>query len=128
LWWYIVAALFLTDLDMLEIQTKHVQPDVVILELSGRLTLGRDCKQLEWTTENLVREQHKKVILDLTGVTHIDSTGIGIIMSSAGQVRSVGGELRLAGASGHVGEVLKITGVDKVVPLHATSAVAAAGF
>jgi len=113
---------------MLEIQTKHVEPDVVVLQLTGRLTLGRDCKQLEWTTEKLVREQQKKVILDLTGVTHIDSTGIGIIMSSAAQVKNAGGELRLAGASGHVEQVLKMTSVDKVVPLHATPAAATAGF
>ncbi|MBV8052701.1 MAG: STAS domain-containing protein [Acidobacteriaceae bacterium] len=113
---------------MLQIETKYAPPDVVILELSGKLTLGRDCKQLEWTTENLVRENQKKVILDLRGVTHIDSTGIGIIMSSAAQVKGAGGELRLSGATGHVEEVLKITSVDKVVPLHATSAAAAAGF
>jgi len=113
---------------MLQIQTRHAQPDVVVLELSGRLTIGRDCQHLEWTTESLVREHNKKVILDLTGVTHIDSTGIGVIMSSAAQVKNAGGELRIAGASGHVEHVLKMTSVDKVVPLHATPAAATAGF
>src|SRR5271156_4815672 len=100
---------------MLEIQTKHLQPDIVVLEITGRITIGRDCQHLEWATENLVREKQKKVIFDLTGVTHIDSTGIGIIMMSAGQLKEVGGQLRVAGASGHVEQVLKMTNVDQIV-------------
>jgi anti-anti-sigma regulatory factor len=54
---------------MLEIQTKHVQPDIVVLELTGRITIGRDCKQLEWAVENLVKEGRKKVIFDLAAVS-----------------------------------------------------------
>jgi anti-sigma B factor antagonist len=113
---------------MLEIQTKHMEPDIVVLEVAGRITLGRDCKQLEWTTENLVRERQRKIILDLTGVTQIDSTGIGIIMASAAHVKNAGGELRVAGARGHVEQVLRTTSVDKVVALHPTAAAATAGF
>jgi len=113
---------------MLEIQTKHVEPDIVVLEVTGRITLGRDSKQLEWTTENLVREHQRKIILDLTGVTQIDSTGIGIIMTSAAQVKNAGGQLLLAGASGHVEQVLRMTSVDKVVALHPTAEAATAGF
>jgi anti-anti-sigma factor len=63
---------------MLEIQTKHLQPDIVVLEITGRITIGRECKQREWATDSLVRQkQEKKIIFDLTGVTHIDSTGLG---------------------------------------------------
>lgn len=113
---------------MLEIQSKHVQPDIVVLEITGRITIGRECKQLEWATENLVREKRKKIIFDLSGVTHIDSTGIGIIVMSAGQVKDAGGELRVACAAGHVKDVLKMTNVHQIVGLHPTSGAAAAGF
>jgi hypothetical protein len=44
---------------MLEIQTKHVDPDIVVLEIAGRITLGRECKQLEWAVESLVGEGRK---------------------------------------------------------------------
>jgi anti-sigma B factor antagonist len=113
---------------MLAIQTKHVQPNIVVLELTGRITIGRDCKQLEWAVEGLVGEGRTKAILDLTSVTNIDSTGIGIIVLSAGQMKKAGGELRVAGASGHVETVLKMTNVDQIVALHPTAAAAAAGF
>ncbi len=113
---------------MLEIQTKRVEPDIVVLEIAGRITLGRESKQLEWATESLVREEQKKVIFDLTGVTRIDSTGVGIIVMSAAQVKNAGGELRLAGALGHVEQVLRLSSLDKLVALHPSVTAAAAAF
>jgi anti-anti-sigma factor len=113
---------------MLAIQTKQVHPDIVVLETAGRITIGRDCKQLEWATENLVRDQKKKIIFDLSGVTHIDSTGIGILVMSAGQLKNAGGELRVAGAKGHVDQVLRLTNVHQLVGLHPTTVEAALDF
>ena len=112
---------------MLEIQTRNIAPDVVVLEISGRITLGRECKQIEWSTESLVRENRKKVVFDLSGVTHIDSTGIGIIVMSAGQLKQAGGVLRVC-AQGRVEEILKLTNIDKVVSLHQTLSAASEGF
>jgi anti-sigma B factor antagonist len=106
---------------MLEIQTKNAEPEIVILEITGRLTMGRECKQLEWSTDTLVRENKKKIVFDLRGVTHIDSTGVGIIVMSAGQIKQAGGQLHVC-AHGHVENVLKLTNVDKVVDLHPTVA------
>ncbi|MFZ0996674.1 MAG: STAS domain-containing protein [Candidatus Sulfotelmatobacter sp.] len=114
---------------MLEIQTKRLPPDIVVLEIKGRITIGRECKQLEWATDTLVREKNeKKIIFDLSGVTHIDSTGVGIIVMSAGQAKQAGGELRLAGANRHIETVLKVTSIDKLVSWNPTVADAAVGF
>jgi anti-anti-sigma factor len=113
---------------MLEIQTKQLAPDIVVLEITGRITLGRESKQLEWAVESLMGEGRKKVIFDIAGVTNVDSTGIGIIVMSSGKLKKAGGELRVAGASPHVGEVMKMTNVDQIVVLHPTTAAAAAGF
>jgi len=112
---------------MLQLQTRNVDPDIVVLEVAGRITMGRDSKQLEWSTENLVRDNKKKVVFDLSGVTHIDSTGIGIIVACAGQLKQAGGKLHVC-AQGHVEEVLRLTCVDKVVDVHPSLAAATAGF
>lgn len=112
---------------MMEIQTKNLQPDIVVLEITGKITMGRDSKQLEWSTETLVKEKRKKVVFDLSGVTQIDSTGVGILVMSASQLKQAGGQLRVC-AQGHVEQVLKITNVDKVLELHTTMTAAAAGF
>jgi anti-sigma B factor antagonist len=109
----------------LNIQTKHMQPDIVVLEMTGKITLGNDCQQVEWTTKKLVAEQQKKIIFDLSGVTHVDSTGIGIIVMVAGQMKQAGGALRVACANQHVEQMLKLTSVDQIVGLHPTIAAAA---
>ena len=110
----------------LVIQSKQMQPDITILEMTGRITMGNDCRQIEWTTKKLADENHRKIIFDLTGVTHIDSTGIGIIVMVAGQMKKAGGELRLAAANQHIEQLLKMTNVDQIVKLHSTTEAAAA--
>jgi len=112
---------------MLQLQTKNVDPDIVVLEVAGKITMGRDSKQLEWSIENLVRDNKKKVVFDLSGVTHIDSTGIGIIVMCAGQLKRAGGKLHVC-AQGHVDQVLRLTNIDKVVDLHSSVVAATAGF
>jgi anti-sigma B factor antagonist len=113
---------------MLEIQTKQLQPDIAVLELTGKITIGRDCKQVEWAVDSLLGEGRKKVILDLSRVTNIDSTGIGIIVMSAGNAKTAGGELRVAGANEHVEQVMKMTNLGKIVGIYPTSEAAAEGF
>jgi len=113
---------------MLEIQTKDCQPNIAILEIKGRITIGRDCQQLEWAVDNLIREKRQRIIFDLAAVTYIDSTGIGIIVMSSGKVKAAGGELRISGAAGHVEQVLKMTNVDRILGVHPTIAAASESF
>src|SRR5271154_6207604 len=112
----------------LDIQSKQVEPDITVLEMTGRITMGNDCRQVEWTTKKLVAEDKKKVIFDLSGVTHIDSTGIGIIVMVASQMKKAGGELRLAATNQHIEQLLKMTNVDQIVALPPTVVAAAASF
>lgn len=112
----------------LAIQTKQLPPDIVVLEMMGKITMGNDCRQVELTTHKLIEESRKKLIFDLTGVSHVDSTGIGIIVTAAALMRNSGGQLRVAGANQHVEQVLRMTNVDQIVPLHPNTAAAASGF
>ena len=47
---------------------------------------------------------------------------------AAGQMKKAGGELRVAGANEHVENLLKMTNVHQIIPLHPTTIAAAAGF
>ncbi len=113
---------------MLEIQTRELPPDIVVLEVTGRVTIGKECKQLEAAAQSLRDERKNKIIFDLSRVTHLDSTGVGLIMMSAAQLKESGGELRLAGANKHIEHLLKVTGIDKLVPWKPTVSEAAVGF
>lgn len=55
-----------------------------------------------------------RVVVDLAGVTFIDSTGIGVLMSAVKRARAFGGDVRLAGVKPFVTKVLEITGLHRV--------------
>jgi anti-sigma B factor antagonist len=59
----------------------------------------------------------KKVVFDLSRLDGIDSTGVGIIVVCHAKLQKVGGNLRLAGATGIVLETLQMTHVDKIVSI-----------
>ncbi len=113
---------------LLNIEKKQLAPDVVVLELTGRFALGRESQRVQWQVEELLRENVRKVILDLSGLELIDSMGIGVIMFGAGQLKKAGGELRVAGAKGFVQDVLKLAKVDVVVGFYPTAMAAAEDF
>jgi|SRR5919198_786541 anti-anti-sigma factor len=117
-----------TQLRELEVQRKHIEPDVALVEVVGKVVYGPECQQIEWLTAELLEEGEKKIIFDISRVHHIDSSGLGIIVMCSGKVKEAGGELRIAGAEGHVKTVLKITEVAKILALYPSRADALEGF
>ena len=99
---------------------KRTMEDVTVLELAGRIVMGRDAQDVEWQVRDLLAQQCKKIVFDLAGVTHMDSTGVGIVAMCAGHLRHSGVELRIAGATGNVEQVLKLTRIDKIVGFYPT--------
>jgi anti-anti-sigma factor len=112
----------------LSIQVTQIEPDIVVVEIAGKMILGPECQQVEWLISNLLAENNEKIVLDISGVTRVDSTGVGIIVVCHGKVKSAGGELRLAGASGIVEKVLRMSTIDSIVALHPTREAAVEGF
>lgn len=108
----------------LTIERKLIEPDRVVVEIGGRIVFGPECRQIEWLISDLLSQNQKKIIFDITGVSHIDSTGVGIIVMCFGKVKKAGGDLRVAGARDVVEEVLKMTKVDRIVVLYPTVAAA----
>lgn len=110
----------------LAIQRKLIEPGSVVVEIGGRIVFGPECQQIEWLISDLLSQDQKQIIFDISGVSHIDSTGVGIIVMCFGKVKKAGGDLRVAGAKGFVEEVLKMTRVDSIVVLYPTVAAAIA--
>ena len=50
----------------LQIVKKELKPGVIALELSGQLQMGVECKQLELVLDELLRDNHTRVVLDLS--------------------------------------------------------------
>ena len=113
---------------ILSVERKTIEPDIFVLQMTGRITMGSDSQKIEWGLADLVRENHKKVIFDLTEVNYLDSSGIGILMMCHAKLKKAGGILRIAGARGMVAETLELTSVNKIVCLYPTPAEAAQDF
>jgi len=101
---------------VVQIKREEIPPDIVVLQVAGKLVLGRDSKELEWAVDELVKKQGTKLILDLANLQFVDSTGIGIIVMCSGKVKGAGGEIRLAGCRGMVEDILRRTRIDAIVP------------
>jgi anti-sigma B factor antagonist len=113
---------------ILKIDRKNIEPGVALLEMTGRIVLGSDSMRVEWSIAEILKENCKKVIFDLTGVSVVDSTGVGILVMCYARLKKAGGDLRIVGVSGMVEETLKITSVDKLITSYPTVLEASQGF
>jgi anti-sigma B factor antagonist len=113
---------------ILQIQKSQPSPDISLLEFSGKLMMGNDSRQVEWTVAELLQSGVKRIIFDLSKLDSIDSTGVGIIVMCEGKVRKAGGAVRIAGPVGLVRDTLVMTHVDRIVGLFSTATEAAENF
>ncbi len=58
------------------------------------------------------------VVIDISGVDFIDSTGLGVLMGGAKRVRSGGGDIRLVMAGSRLAELIELTRLDRVVDVY----------
>jgi anti-sigma B factor antagonist len=112
----------------MKVTQKNIEPGIVVLEMSGRFQMGRDCLQLDRDMEAHIARGDKNFIFDLTGVDHVDSAAIGQIVKSFSSLKKSGGMLRLAGAAGMVDRALTLTQVNKAIEVYPTVPEAAAKF
>jgi anti-sigma B factor antagonist len=107
--------------------TRQVE-GVSIVDLSGRITLGDASAVVRDVINDLLGKGNKKVLLNLGGVDYIDSSGIGLLVSSFTTVRSQGGELKLVNLSKRIGDLLKITKLYSLFDVKDDEAAAVASF
>jgi anti-sigma B factor antagonist len=104
----------------LEVNRTESNSGVIVLALSGRLTMGNQLQHFEWSVADLVKEMKNKIVLDMSGVDHLDSSGIGVLVNCNAVVRNSGGQLRLAAVTDRVQGLLKMTGVGDLLQSNPT--------
>jgi anti-anti-sigma factor len=102
-----------------QITHREVQPGVAVIAPAGRVMLGAGTAVIEELVTGLLSKGDRRIIVDLSGVTHIDSTGIGTFIATLGKVMQAGGTLAMAGASGVVREGFRVTRLDSVFRFYA---------
>jgi anti-sigma B factor antagonist len=95
---------------MAELDVKERESgDVAILDLSGKVTFGEGSGQLRTAIRRLTQEGKKKILLNLSGVGYMDSTGIGELVANYTTVQSAGGKLKLLNLTQKLQSLLAIT-------------------
>ena len=110
---------------LLHVETKQIEPDVMVMEFKGKITMGLEGRQVETLVDELLRQHKTKLVFDLTGVEYVDSTGMGVIVSCFTKMARAGGMLRVAGLNDRVRQLFKITRIDRVLSFYPTAQAAA---
>jgi len=101
---------------------------VIVIDISGRITLGEGCAQLRELIRDLLSKGNKQILLNLADVTYIDSSGIGELVSAFTAVSNQGGQLKLLNLTKKVHDLLQITKLYTVFDIHDDEAKGIASF
>ena len=83
--------------------------DVTVVDAAGRITLGEGASVFRDMIRDLSTKGNKKILVNLSEVSYIDSSGIGEMVSSFTTVTNHGGQLKLLGLTKRVKDLLQIT-------------------
>ncbi len=98
----------------IEIDSSREVDGVTIVDVAGRATLGKGYGQLPKTVKNIASRGQRRVLLDLGGVSFIDSYGLNDLVSSYTSATSRGAELKLVNVPERVKYLLQLTRLDSV--------------
>lgn len=92
--------------------------NIVVLEPKGKIMGGPDASLLHDKLYELIESDKKRIVIDLSGVEWMNSTGLGILISSYTTLRNHNGELKLANVTDKIHSLLTITKLITVFDAH----------
>lgn len=88
---------------------ERVEGNVVILDVQGRMGLSTDQGRLIHTVQQLLEKGRSKIVLNLSALLHVDSSGLSEIIDGHNAARRVNASMKLCGLSPRIIELLAIT-------------------
>ena len=102
--------------------------DVTVLDMSGKITIGEGSVALRTAIRRLLEEGKKRILLNLSGVSYVDSSGIGELVSSYTAINKEGGQLKLLNLTQKIQDLLTITKLLTVFDVYESEAEALNSF
>lgn len=99
--------------------SEYILDGYAVVKLRGELDLS-SAQMLRDRLLAVLTGQTANLILDLSGLTFMDSTGIGVLVATERRAVTQGGSLSLAGLQKIVARVLRTTSLDRHFPIFAT--------
>lgn len=91
----------------LKLSTRTVD-DILIVDCAGRIVFGEESAELRESVKKLIA-QSGRIVLNLAGVSYIDSGGLGTLVALYTTARNAGGSIKLANLTERVSDLLQVT-------------------
>ena len=105
--------------DLFSVSSERTGAGLGIVSLSGEVDIYTAPQFKECMLE-LIDTGVERLVVDMSGVTFIDSTALGVLIGGVRRVHTAGGAMALVVTNRAVERVLSITGLDRVFTIHAT--------
>lgn len=92
----------------MELRTRE-KGDVIIVDASGQLKLGGGTSALRDKMRELRDGRPKRILLNMAGITYMDSSGLGELIAAYSAITTAGGQVKLLNLAKHAHDLLKIT-------------------
>jgi anti-sigma B factor antagonist len=102
---------------LLNLDVKVKREDLTCIVLIKGEIDAYTAPQLKSELVPIAEEKDTNLIIDLTEVSYIDSTGLGVFVGTLKSTRRSGGGLRLVGLNERVRRLFKITGLDEIMDI-----------
>ena len=111
----------------MNLTTEH-HGDVAVVRVQETRMLYPILSDFANTVTGFVQQGQRKVLIDLTPVTYVDSATIGCLMDLYRQISGAGGEVKLSGVQKRVEPMLTMTGTQNFIDVHPDAESALASF
>ncbi len=91
---------------------------VAVVDLSGKITIGEGDVVLREEVNKLLEGDVKSILLNLNGVSYMDSAGIGELVACYKRAAETGAKLKLLNPSGRVSDLLSLTKLQQVFDIY----------
>ena len=105
----------------------QISGDVFILHCNGRIVYGDECAVLRERVVSILTGS-RKIVVNLAGVDHIDSQGVGMLVGLLISARNRAGDLKLASPRQRIADLLRRTSLETVFRVYANNDEAVAAF
>jgi len=93
---------------------------ILVIQLNGTIDHHTVRGIREKIDSDIYRSRAKEIVLDLSGVEFMDSSGLGLILGRYTKITDLGGHLTLREVSDEIMKIIKLSGVDKFIPCEKT--------
>lgn len=110
----------------MNISVKDVN-DIKVVQVEGKLD-SNTAKDAETNLNDLLSQEAKKILVDFEKLDYTSSAGLRVLLSTAKQLKAVGGELRLCSLNETVQEIFDMSGFSSILSVFASETEAIEGF